>query len=1226
MKNVVLAQASCSVASTAECLKGCGLFVEDNVSNVVYFVNQDNVVILDSELMLKDVVQWNDQFDSSPVKADLLQDSNELCIILRNGQVITMDIESHAICSACFLGEECSAASWSPDQVILTVVEGDRVVFYDRCFEISGEWNTASCEAGKDSLISVGWGAAETQFQGSAGKAAREKVVEVVRTALPNDTHKPYLRWRADGQYVVVSFYEEQTGERRVAVFNRDGELMARLKNVEPLEEVIAVRPSGNYIATTKQTEDGNRAMVFYERNGEKRHEAVMPCKVDKSQMIDLQWDIDSSCLCVHLRTEHADELEIWTVSNYDWKRQWTAVFPQRVISWQWHAEKGRHMCVLFDDGYFAQMVFALMPTVAGTESMVIATDELRFTNFNKFPIPPPLCEFSLPHNGGVHAVSYDGSRLAVLDADCTVRTYFKNAGSDGFTLKATIEVKDLKSRRFIHHLVWKGEHLLAIAHIEGDEVLQIDMEKQSTEIVYKSPVRLTWIGVRPSSNAVVLANVEGLFGELVERDEIRTLFRVPSSELYDVKFNREQILVLTSEHELFVDGHGLANSVTSYLISDDVCIYITLHHKLHLISLATRQQLGKERAVELGSQLIACAMDTGVIMQMPRGNLETIHPRPFVIRVIKQLLDDGKFVEALKQMKKHRIDMNFIVDYKPEMFIANISKLVTLAKDVELVCILVAALSNERSMWCDGEVLSNKVNRVTELLAEEVLNLPDDRRLDMFVVLLSALLKSSPQQVERALRCIKKETDKMSIEKRDLYTRKWIHHVRFFVDEARLFNAALATYDLNLTLQVAEVSNRDPKEYVPILNEFRKMEPEDYRKYRIDLYRSDWESALKHLSYLDDKWDEVVKLIREKNLYSTALILFRESPKYKDSCSLYAAVLETKAQWDEATLLYEKAGEHEKELRCLEMMGNIDRFVSRAHRLGISEELIEKSLNKIALKLKAAGRWTEAAKALRMMKSSPEQLIEAYLKAGEWMNTVEAAESSGDMSSVKSLLVDRAHTILKETATRSEQFQNYAKRLEVVRGIKKDRIANLKDGIETGADLEASDLFSETGSTYSMASRRTGKTGVSRASTTASVRKRKQIDRKKQSLKEGGEYEDAALLIALASHYKWLDEITAELMQLLPALVHIDEIALASSTQHAIDQFFNDLAASRFRIWPNKLHPWDLPGPIYALYNINDIFTFPADGGMPEAIAIEPEMVAPTLDTNRKWKMQILS
>ncbi|KAK6016060.1 hypothetical protein OSTOST_18461, partial [Ostertagia ostertagi] len=216
--------------------------------------------------------------------------------------------------------------------------------------------------------------------------------------------------------------------------------------------------------------------------------------------------------------------------------------------------------------------------------------------------------------------------------------------------------------------------------------------------------------------NRLCIATSEGVFGELVGRGEIRSLFRVTSSDLYYVKFSGEHILVLSSDHELFVD----------------------------------------ERAVELGSQLIACGMGTGVIMQMPRGNLETIHPRPFVIRVIKQLLDAGNFVEALKDMKKHRIDMNLIVDYKPDMFIANISKLVATSKDAELICILIAALTNERSMWCDGDV-----NRVTELLAEEVLNLPDDRRVDMFVVLLSALLKSSPPQVERALRCIKEETNK---------------------------------------------------------------------------------------------------------------------------------------------------------------------------------------------------------------------------------------------------------------------------------------------------------------------------------------------------------------------------------------------------------------------------------------------------------------------------------
>ncbi|KAK6033818.1 hypothetical protein COOONC_28676 [Cooperia oncophora] len=138
-----------------------------------------------------------------------------------------------------------------------------------------------------------------------------------------------------------------------------------------------------------------------------------------------------------------------------------------------------------------------------------------------------------------------------------------------------------------------------------------------------------------------------------------------------------------------------------------------------------------------------------------------------------------------------------------------------------------------------------------------------------------------------------------------------------------------------------------------------------------------------------------------------------------------------------------------------LKWQGNIDRYVNHAHDLGFSEEAIGKSLNKMAAKMKTSGRWSEAAKALRIAGAPPVALIEAHTKAGEWMNAVEVAEHSKDMSSVKSLVVDRAQTILKEFAARSEQFHSHAKRLEVVRGIKKERINNVRDGIETGGDLE---------------------------------------------------------------------------------------------------------------------------------------------------------------------------
>ena len=46
-------------------------------------------------------------------------------------------------------------------------------------------------------------------------------------------------------------------------------------------------------------------------------------------------------------------------------------------------------------------------------------------------------------------------------------------------------------------------------------------------------------------------------------------------------------------------------------------------------------------RRVERGSKIVTVVGDdTKVILQMPRGNLETIHPRALILNTLKQLLD----------------------------------------------------------------------------------------------------------------------------------------------------------------------------------------------------------------------------------------------------------------------------------------------------------------------------------------------------------------------------------------------------------------------------------------------------------------------------------------------------------------------------------------------------------------------------------------------------------
>lgn len=67
-------------------------------------------------------------------------------------------------------------------------------------------------------------------------------------------------------------------------------------------------------------------------------------------------------------------------------------------------------------------------------------------------------------------------------------------------------------------------------------------------------------------------------------------------------------------------------------------------------------------------------------------------------------------------------------------------------------------------------------------------------------------------------------------------------------VDVNELYNIALGMYDFDLVLLVAEKSQKDPKEYLPFLNELRRL-PVNYQRYKIDVYLKRHDKALQHIS-----------------------------------------------------------------------------------------------------------------------------------------------------------------------------------------------------------------------------------------------------------------------------------------------------------------------------------------------------------------------------------------
>lgn len=52
------------------------------------------------------------------------------------------------------------------------------------------------------------------------------------------------------------------------------------------------------------------------------------------------------------------------------------------------------------------------------------------------------------------------------------------------------------------------------------------------------------------------------------------------------------------------------------------------------------------------------------MVLQMPRGNLETIHPRILVLCAIADHLNKEMYDEAWELSTVNRVDLNIIVDY----------------------------------------------------------------------------------------------------------------------------------------------------------------------------------------------------------------------------------------------------------------------------------------------------------------------------------------------------------------------------------------------------------------------------------------------------------------------------------------------------------------------------------------------------------------------------------
>jgi elongator complex protein 1 len=152
------------------------------------------------------------------------------------------------------------------------------------------------------------------------------------------------------------------------------------------------------------------------------------------------------------------------------------------------------------------------------------------------------------------------------------------------------------------------------------------------------------------------------------------------------------------------VNGQEVANNVTSFVVHSEFILLTTLRHVLLCVRLnhkglqtLIKGQCGPGRRIERGARLVtSVAEGTSVVLQMPRGNLECIQPRPLTLHVATVYLDSGQYGAAFQLLRKQRINLNLLCDHQPTEFLAKIECIIDELKDPVWLSLFLSELQED--------------------------------------------------------------------------------------------------------------------------------------------------------------------------------------------------------------------------------------------------------------------------------------------------------------------------------------------------------------------------------------------------------------------------------------------------------------------------------------------------------------------------------------------------
>ncbi|XP_040154975.1 putative elongator complex protein 1 [Anopheles arabiensis] len=817
-------------------------------------------------------------------------------------------------------------------------------------------------------------------------------------------------------------------------------------------------------------------------------------------------------------------------------------------------------------------------------QAMVAVIDgkRLLLTGFRQAVIPPPMCGYTLEQEHPINATGFirTAGRSEALGQDISSNAFFtvdcrgeiilfdavftKTAGRSilsGVTVLLKISPEQLKmfNEDFPQqhhcglHYLWLNADNFVMDHSQlrcGVYTIAMHNDVPGLKKVWHMEMEnREEIGCIESSGADSILvellsghvmEVKGLTGQqdgaLETSSRNHSVLPVFCEQLF-VDRNRPERTVYAlaqNRRHLYRDGSLLASDITSALLTDSYLLCTTIS-ELKFIALGAavvapgRDPIIGERRVERGSKLVAVvARASRTIFQLPRGNLEAINPRVLSLCLIAKHLDALEYYEAFDIMRKERINLNLLVDHDPARFLQHLaSHFLRQITNVNWLNLFISDLANQDACKMyesnyldrgtgggslpDGYSIAEKVrfcsDRLLAAMDSEptVLTLPKitchvkQGQLENALALIWTLKQQqqSPEAAEEALR-----------------------YLLYLVEVNVLYDVALGMYDFGLVLFVATKSQKDPKEYLPFLNELKRME-ENYRKYRIDCHLKRYDRALEHIARYEtdeDRFREALELITTHQLYGVALRCYRDSANqdhYRRVCAVYGDYLRKGSKHADASLMYERAGDLQQAISSARHALDWRRVVRLSTDSSVAVEAVLRSLVPGLLE---AGEYDAAATIAHDHLKDARLAIECLVKDHRYERALLLATEPELHEAVRSSVGEYLTTLIETLCSEKEQFLRQKDRLSTVREdrIRKQSAAAAAGDLDDGdGDCGDCDLFSDSSTIAS--SRHTGTSGRSGKSHRSSKNRRKH-ERKLLNLKEGNPFEDIALIDALHS------------------------------------------------------------------------------------------------------------